>query len=43
MLPRAERYTYVFEGNSQVLDQILVSGRCAVAGTEGSTATTSCT
>jgi predicted extracellular nuclease len=24
-LPRAERYTYVFEGNSQVLDQILVS------------------
>jgi predicted extracellular nuclease len=24
-LPRSERYTYVFEGNSQVLDQILVS------------------
>jgi uncharacterized protein len=24
-LPRPERYTYVFEGNSQVLDQILVS------------------
>jgi predicted extracellular nuclease len=24
-LPRDERYTYVFEGNSQVLDQILVS------------------
>jgi len=24
-LPQAERYTYVFEGNSQVLDQILVS------------------
>jgi uncharacterized protein len=25
-LPRPERYTYVFEGNSQVLDQILTSG-----------------
>jgi uncharacterized protein len=25
-LPQAERYSYVFEGNSQVLDQILVSG-----------------
>jgi predicted extracellular nuclease len=25
MLPQAERYSYVFEGNSQVLDQILVS------------------
>jgi uncharacterized protein len=25
-LPPAERYSYVFEGNSQVLDQILVSG-----------------
>jgi uncharacterized protein len=24
-LPRPERYTYVFEGNSQVLDQILTS------------------
>ena len=24
-LPKAERYSYVFEGNSQVLDQILVS------------------
>jgi predicted extracellular nuclease len=24
-LPLAERYSYVFEGNSQVLDQILVS------------------
>jgi predicted extracellular nuclease len=24
-LPSAERYSYVFEGNSQVLDQILVS------------------
>ena len=24
-LPQAERYSYVFEGNSQVLDQILVS------------------
>ena len=26
-LPGAERYSYVFEGNSQVLDQILVSSR----------------
>jgi predicted extracellular nuclease len=26
-LPAAERYSYVFEGNSQVLDQILVSPR----------------
>jgi predicted extracellular nuclease len=26
-LPKAERYSYVFEGNSQVLDQILVSNR----------------
>jgi uncharacterized protein len=25
-IPKAERYSYVFEGNSQVLDQILVSG-----------------
>jgi predicted extracellular nuclease len=25
-LPQRERYSYVFEGNSQVLDQILVSG-----------------
>ena len=25
-LPKEERYSYVFEGNSQVLDQILVSG-----------------
>ena len=24
-LPKSERYSYVFEGNSQVLDQILVS------------------
>ena len=24
-LPQAERYSYVFEGNSQVLDQILAS------------------
>ena len=24
-LPRSERYSYVFEGNSQVLDQVLVS------------------
>ena len=26
-LPAQERYSYVFEGNSQVLDQILVSNR----------------
>jgi predicted extracellular nuclease len=26
-LPKAERYSYVFDGNSQVLDQILVSAR----------------
>jgi hypothetical protein len=26
-LPERERYSYVFEGNSQVLDQILVSNR----------------
>ena len=26
-LPLAERYSYVFEGNSQILDQILVSPR----------------
>jgi predicted extracellular nuclease len=25
-LPKAERYSYVFDGNSQVLDQMLVSG-----------------
>ena len=24
-LPKAERYTYVFEGNSQALDHMLVS------------------
>jgi endonuclease/exonuclease/phosphatase family metal-dependent hydrolase len=28
-LPLAERYSYVFEGNSQVLDQVLVSPRLA--------------
>jgi len=28
-LPKAERYSYDFEGNSQVLDQILVSDRVA--------------
>jgi predicted extracellular nuclease len=26
-LPQRERYSYVFDGNSQVLDQILVSSR----------------
>jgi uncharacterized protein len=29
MLPKAERYSYVFEGNSQVLDQVLVSEKLA--------------
>jgi predicted extracellular nuclease len=28
-LPKAERYSYVFEGNSQVLDQVLVSEKLA--------------
>jgi uncharacterized protein len=28
-LPKPERYSYVFEGNSQVLDQTLVSGNMA--------------
>jgi predicted extracellular nuclease len=32
-LPLRERYSYVFEGNSQVLDQILVSRSLARAGT----------
>jgi uncharacterized protein len=27
VLPRNERYSYVFEGNSQALDHVLVSGR----------------
>jgi predicted extracellular nuclease len=31
-LPKAERYSYVFEGNSQVLDQMLVSRRLLVKG-----------
>jgi predicted extracellular nuclease len=31
-LPKAERYSYVFEGNSQVLDQILVSHKLMLAG-----------
>jgi uncharacterized protein len=30
-LPRGERYSYVFEGNSQVLDQILISKALTVA------------
>ncbi len=29
VLPRAERYSYVYEGNSQTLDHVLVSGRIA--------------
>jgi uncharacterized protein len=32
-LPKAERYSYVFEGNSQVLDQMLVSGKLDKAQT----------
>ncbi len=39
-LRRPERYTYVFEGNSQVLDQILASQQ-AVQGAHRPT--TSCT
>lgn len=31
-LPRSERYSYVYQGNSQVLDQILVSPRVRSAG-----------
>ena len=31
-LPIAERYTYVFEGNSEVLDHILLSPSLAFAG-----------
>jgi len=32
-LPKAERYSYVFEGNSQVLDQILVRGNLLLQST----------
>ena len=32
-LPEAERYDYVFEGNAQTLDHILVSNALAAAGT----------
>jgi predicted extracellular nuclease len=32
-LPKAERYSYVFEGNSQVLDQMLVSRKLDKANT----------
>jgi len=32
-LPKAERYSYVFEGNSQVLDQVLVSDKLAKPAT----------
>jgi uncharacterized protein len=31
-LPDDERYTYVFEGNSQVLDHILISPAIATRG-----------
>ncbi|GAA4353654.1 lamin tail domain-containing protein [Angustibacter luteus] len=31
-LPKKERYTYVFDGNSQVLDHILISGSLAKDG-----------
>ena len=34
-LPVKERYSYVFEGNSQILDQILVSQALTVAGHSG--------
>ena len=29
LLPRNERYSYVYEGNSQTLDHVLVGGRIA--------------
>ena len=32
-LPKAERYSYVFEGNSQVLDQVLVTDKLAKPST----------
>ena len=32
-LPKAERYSYVFEGNSQVLDQVVVSDKLAKPAT----------
>ena len=32
-LPQAERYSYVFEGNSQVLDQVLVTDKLAKPAT----------
>jgi len=32
-LPKAERYSYVFEGNSQVLDQMLVRDKLDKANT----------
>lgn len=37
-LPEAERYSYVFDGNSQVLDQILISASLACDCTSGSLA-----
>ena len=42
-LPASERYSYVFEGNSQVLDHILVSGSLANGPSGRRTSTTSCT
>ena len=39
-LPASERYSYVFDGNSQVLDQILVSPRLLLPR---SRSTTRCT
>lgn len=32
LLPRAERYSYIFQGNAQNLDSILVSPGLALAG-----------
>jgi hypothetical protein len=32
-LPKSERYSYVFEGNSQVLDQMLVTDKLAKPST----------
>jgi predicted extracellular nuclease len=29
LLPRDERYSYIYEGNSQTLDHVLVGGRIA--------------
>ena len=41
LLPKAERYSYVFEGNSQVLDQILALRRAPLRRCAASTSSTS--